>query len=187
MPNYLSFLRTGSGSDEIEIHLDGQAVEITIQRHWMGSDLKRYKLTCRQHTLSTSFGLFVVESVEGATGKDGAFEVITPDEEEMLLPLVIEYVMVSSSPVYVHDRSQLTMMRPLGYATWNDTFDLVLMVHDFEGRTEKQPMAEICYAIDKKKFAAWSEAAQARQAARESEDAQASLANWNAILGGKAK
>jgi hypothetical protein len=50
-------------------------------------------------------------------------------------------------------------MRPLGYATWNDEFDLVLMVHDIEGRTEQEPVAEICYAIDKKKLVAWSEEA----------------------------
>lgn len=103
----------------------------------------------------------------------------------MLLPLVIEYVTVLPSPVYAHDQSQLAMMRPLGYATWNDSFELVLMVHDFEGRAAKQPLAEICDALDKKKFAAWSDEAAAKQASREAADAEISLENWSRILGGK--
>jgi hypothetical protein len=187
MLKYLSYLHTGSGSDHVEIQIDEEAVEIRIRRRWMGSGLKRYKLTCRQHTLSASFGLFVVERVEAAIGEGGPFETITLTEEEILLPLVIEYVTVSSSPVFVHEQSQLVVMRPLGYATWNDSFEMVLMVHDFEGRAETQPIAEICDAIDKKKFVAWTEEAEARQAARESEDAQISLANWNSILGGNTK
>jgi hypothetical protein len=185
MPKYLSYLRTGSGSDEIEVQTEGPSAEISIRRHWMGSGLKRYKLACRQRALSASFGLFVVERIEAAFDEDGPFQTTTLDEEEILLPLVIEYVTVSASPVYVHDQSDLVMMRPLGYATWNDSFELVLMVHDFDGRTEKEPLADICDAIDKKKFAAWSEEMAARQAAREAADNESSLANWERILGGK--
>jgi hypothetical protein len=182
---YINYIQTGSGSDSIEVEIDRDAVEISIRRHWMGSGLKRYRLTCRRHELSTSFGLFVVERVESAFGKDTPFEVVTLDEAEMLLPLVIEYVIVPQSPVFVHDASAIAGMRPMGYATWNDEFDLVLMVHDIEGRTEQEPVADICYTIDKKKLVAWSEAAQARQSARAEADGERSLANWRSVLGGR--
>ena len=154
MPKYLSYLRTGSGSDEIEVRIEAPTAEISIRRHWMGSGLKRFKLTCRQHAISACFGLFVVERVDASVAEDSPYEFLTLDEDEMKLPLVIEYMTVAESPVYVHDQSELVMMRPLGYATWNDSFELVLMVHDFEGRATKPPLAEICDAIDKKKFAA---------------------------------
>src|SRR5207244_3568111 len=96
---------------------------------------------------------------EAGTRDGKPLEVVALDAEEMLLPLILEYVSVPQSPVYVHEASQLAMMRPLGYATWNDHFELLLMVHDFEGRAQKPPLLEICDAIDKKKFAAWTEEA----------------------------
>lgn len=185
MPKYLSYLQTGSGSDHIEIQIEGDIVEINVRRHWMGSGLTRYKLTCRRHALSGSFGLFTVESVEAAVGADASFSAVTVDEEQMLLPWVIEYVTVPSSPVYVHEQSQLVAMRPLGYATWHDSFELVLMVHDFEGRASQQPIADICDTLDKKKFTEWSAQAEKDHAERAAKDAETSLANCNAILGGK--
>jgi hypothetical protein len=124
----------------------------------------------------------VVERVEAATKDDGPFEVVTLDEEDMLLPLILEYVTVPQSPVYVHEASQLAMMRPLGYATWNDDFELVLMVHDFEGRAQKPPLTDLCDVLDKKKFAAWTKEAEERQAAREYADAERSLQLWKSIL-----
>lgn len=175
MLRYLNYLRTGSGSDEIALQIEDAAAEINIRRNWMGSGLQRYKLACRQQTLSTSFGLFVVERVEAAKGEDGPWEVVELDEEDALLPLVIEYVTVSTSPVYVHDHCQLAMIRPLGYASWNESFELVLMVHEFEDRATKWPLVDICDAIDKKKFVAWSEEMAAKRAAQEAADAETSL------------
>src|SRR5262249_30531328 len=151
----------------IEVQIEDDAVEISIRRHWMGSDTTRYKLKCRRYALSTAFGLFVLEHVEAAIGANASFSAVTLDEEEMLLPLVIEYVTVPSSPVYVHEQSQLVAMRPLGYATWNDSFELVLMIHDFEGRASQKLIADICDVLDKRKFAEWSAQAEKAQAARE--------------------
>lgn len=154
MAKFANYLRTNSGSDEIDIQIDDPRVEINIRRRWMGAGVKRYKLECRCHPLSDAFGLFIVERILLATGDESPFETLTIDEEEVLLPLVIEYVTVSTSPVYVHDASQFVVMQELGYATWNDSFQLVLMVHDFDGKVTAEPLSDICDAIDKKKFAA---------------------------------
>jgi hypothetical protein len=59
------------------------------------------------------------------------------------------------------------------------------MIHDFEGRATKQPLAENCDSIDKKKFAAWTEETAEKQKSQETADAETSLRNWNLILGGK--
>jgi hypothetical protein len=182
MRRYLHYLQTGSGSNRVDVQFGDEVVEVAIRMHWMGSGLKRYKLTCRHHRLSDSFGLFAVERVEAATEDDAPLEVIALNEEEMLLPLIIEYVTVPQGPVYVHEQSQLIMMRPLGYATWNDSFELVLMVYDFEGRAQEPPLSEICDVLDKKKFALWSEAMEAEQAARKRADFEKSAQMWKSIL-----
>jgi hypothetical protein len=153
MSDYLNFLRTGSGSDEIRICLNGDASQILIRRKWMGSEPKQYKLACRQHELSTDFGLLTVDRIEAAMGDSGPFELVALNEEEVLLPLVVEYAKVLPSPVYVHEESQLAAMAPLGYASWNESFDLILMVHDFDWRAESEPLTDICSALDKRKFA----------------------------------
>ncbi len=183
MQRYLHYLQTGSGSDRVEIQLDGEVAVIGINQCWMEMGPKQYRLTCGHRPRSEHYGLFVVERVEAAAGEDGALAGIELDEEAgMVLPLVIEYVTVPRSPVYVHGHSQLSTMRPLGSATWNDAFDLALMVHDFDGRAQEPPLTDICDALDKKKFALWTEAMEAEQAERERSDAEASLNLWRSIL-----
>jgi hypothetical protein len=186
MQRYLHYLRTGSGSDCVEIQLDDDVAVIAIRRHWMGMGLKRYRLACRHGALSDCYGRLTVERAEAAAGEDEPFEVIAFDDEEgILLPLVIEYLTVPRSPVHVPEHSQLTMMRPLGYATWNDSFELALMVYDFEGRAQGPTLSDICDALDKKKFALWSEEMEAERAARDRADSEASRDLWGSILRGQ--
>lgn len=185
MPKYMHYLRTGSGTTEVQLRLEPDSAELDILSHWMLTGLQRFKLSCRRVKHSDVFGALLVEQIEIATQEDGPFQALTLNEEELLLPLVIEYLTVPQCPVLVHDASQLIMMRQLGYATWNDFFDLVLMVHDFEWRAEKSPLLDICSAIDKKKFAEWTEEAQAKQAARERDDHEMSLWRWSAVWTGK--
>jgi hypothetical protein len=182
---YKGFLRTGSGSDEVEVLFGDEVSEITIRRHWMGTGLKRYKLTCRDQPLSSNYGVVVVERIESAAGADSHFEVAEVEEiegDELLLPLVIEYVTVPRSLVFIHGQSQLTMMRPLGYATGNDHFQLVLMIYDHEGRPQKSPLTDICDALDKKKLALWSDEAEAAQSAQECAESEAARQQWTSIL-----
>ena len=152
MTRYRHFLRTGSGSNSIDLTLDGAAGHVSIATRWMGEGLKQYKLACEHRSISDSFGLLVVQKIEAAIGEGASFEAIALDPEEVLLPLVIEYLRVPKAPVYVHEESQLAMMGPGGYASWNEHFELVLLVHDFEWRAESSPLKEICAVLDKRKL-----------------------------------
>jgi hypothetical protein len=156
MERFLYHFWTGCGSNRVELTIDGGSASLSVRTNWMGDGLKRYKLRCAHRALSPAFGVLVTEAIEVAVGTDAPFAPVTIDPEEFLLPLVIEYVRVPTSPVYVHDESQSVAAAPLGYAGWNETFEVALLVHDFEGRAESAPLAEICNTIDKVKLAAWT-------------------------------
>ena len=70
------------------------------------------------------------------------------DEEEMPLPLVIEYLRIAPSPVFIHGATSLALT---GSVT--PEFSLMLAVYDFDGRPEKGALREIYDHLDKKKLA----------------------------------
>jgi hypothetical protein len=156
MERFLYHFWTGCGSNRVVLTLAGDSANLRIRTNWMGEGLKRYNLRCGHRVLSPAFGVLVVEAIEAAVGNDAPFTPVTIDPEEFLLPLVIEYVRVPTSPVYVHEESQNVVAAPLGYAGWNETFEVALMVHDFEGRAQASPLAETCNTIDKVKLGAWA-------------------------------
>lgn len=156
MERFRHELWTGSGSDLVVLTLDGATADLNVQTCWMGPGLKRYRLRCGHRALSQSFGVLAVERVEASDGLGVPFAPVSVESEECLCPFVIEYVRVPASPAYVHEGSQLVDMAPLGYAGWNATFEVVLLVNDREGRPEPGPLAEVCNVIDKVKLAAWA-------------------------------
>jgi len=152
MARYRHFLKTGSGSNSIDLACDETAAELNITTRWMGDGEKRYRLECEHRGLSDSFGLLIVQRLEAAIGEGVSLQPVALDPEEILLPLVIEYLRVPKTPVYVHEESQFVMMQPAGYAEWNEHFELVLLVHDYEWRAQSSPLIDICEALDKRKL-----------------------------------
>jgi hypothetical protein len=70
------------------------------------------------------------------------------DEEQMPLPLVVEYLRVPPSPVFVHGATSLAFT---GSVT--PEFSLMLAVYDYDGRPEDGVLREIYDHLDKKKLA----------------------------------
>jgi hypothetical protein len=166
MRRYRHFLRTGSGSNSIDLALDDTAGQLRITTLWMGEGQKQYKLGCELRSISDCFGLLVIQTIDAAIGEGASFESVALDPEEVLLPLVIEDLRVPKTPVYVHEESQLVMMPPAGYASWNEHFELVLLVHDFEWRAESSPLKEICGVLDKRKLEQHTEVEEQKRGSR---------------------
>src|SRR5262249_2555000 len=94
-------LRTGAEVETIDLWLDGGRGRIEVSYAAMGIPARGYRLVCAHRVLSPDFGVLEVERAEARRGKSG-FEPVELDGEETLLPLVVEYLRVAPSPVFVH-------------------------------------------------------------------------------------
>jgi hypothetical protein len=151
---YTGFLHTGSGSDQVVLTVDGEAAHIAIRSRWMGLDVPlRCELRLTHHRFDERHGVLTVNTAATAPDDDADTQPLPElTDEDALLPLTVEYLRVPDAKVYVHPESMLATMRPAGYATVNERFDLLLLVHD-EGWPEGPVWEHIRFRLDKAKLA----------------------------------
>jgi hypothetical protein len=147
MEQYRYELHTGCEVEIIDLRLDGRRGWLDVSYAGMGIPARGYRLTCRHRRLSPAFGILEVERTEVRRGQDG-FAPVELEEEEMPLPLVIEYLRIAPSPVFVHGATSLALTGSI-----TPEFSLMLAVYDYDGRPEKGVLREIYDHLDKKKLA----------------------------------
>jgi hypothetical protein len=141
-------LHTGCGAEVIDLWLDGSRGRIEVASAAMGEPGRGYRLSCAHQPLSPGFGILEVEQAE-ARAAEADFAPVELDEEQMLLPLIVEYLRVPPSPVFVHGASSLAFKGSI-----TPEFSLMLAVYDYDGRPEDGALREIYDHLDKKKLAA---------------------------------
>jgi len=99
-------LLSGCEVEVIDLWLDGPQGRIEVSYAAMGIPGRGYRLTCTHQPLSPGFGILEVERAEGRVAESD-FAPVELDEEQMPLPLVVEYV-------WYGDRRQRWCGRPAG-------------------------------------------------------------------------
>jgi hypothetical protein len=153
---YEGFLWTGSGSERVTLELGADRARIVIEYRWMAQDdvPARCELRFRHRPGDNWHGrLELVDAAIAAEEKGGLVSVPELSDQDALLPLVVEYLRVPPTPVHVHPESQLVLMRPSGYAGWNDHYQLLLFMDDLEGWPEEAPWEHVRTRLDKAKLA----------------------------------
>jgi hypothetical protein len=128
-------LWTGSGSTRATLQFEASGdIECELHMRWMGSDEHLYHLSGRYEQLSGSYGRIFIRQItvqritrfpRPATPAESTTEEVDPFA--LGTDLMYEYLKAARSPVLYHPGEDLTLMRPLGYAGWNEHFDLVLI------------------------------------------------------------
>ena len=148
MEHFRYELHTGSEVEVIDLWLDGPRGRIQVAYAAMGVPRRTYRLTCAHQPLSPGFGILEVERAEKRAA-EGEFAPLELEEEQLPLPLVVEYLRVPPSPVFVHGASSMAFKGSI-----SPEFSLMLAVYDYDGRPEDGALREIYDHIDKKKLAA---------------------------------
>jgi hypothetical protein len=122
---YTHFLSTGSGSNQIELVLsDDDKVAIEIAANWMGLGKHHYRLSGSHRSLSSNYGWLDIELVEHSEQPDQ----YTPLNVSVVgIKVICEYFKIPTSPNLEHPED-LGEMQQLGYANWNETFDLLVIL-----------------------------------------------------------
>lgn len=131
---YQHTLWTGSGSNKATLKvLDNGDVEIEFKMHWMGSGRWNYYLYGKHEAISAFYGWIRIQEVNAAESPVVGPEMSrgTIHIEALGVELIYEYVKIASSPVFQHPQQDLSMMVSLGYAGWNESFDLLLLTNTF--------------------------------------------------------
>ncbi|MBO0793540.1 MAG: hypothetical protein J2P36_21680 [Ktedonobacteraceae bacterium] len=175
---YQHELWTGSGSTKASLQFQEPGdIECELHMRSMGADECHYHLTGRYERLSDTYGRIFIQqiSVQCVDRASSGAQSSPPSEkkaEEVDLTtlgtdLIYEYIKVDRSPVFYHPDEDLTLMSPLGYAGWNEFFDLLLITDPFIVQTvdtfndaEEAPderlqghWRNVVYVLDKLKFA----------------------------------
>lgn len=108
---------------------------------------ERLELRCTHRARAGHHGVLELTAVS----VDGV-DVPMPAGDDALLPLVVEYLRVPSTSVYLHPQSPLADMGPLGYAEWTQRFDLLLLVVEDYAWPETEPWTHIRETLDKAKL-----------------------------------
>jgi len=128
---YTHSLSTGSGSTTIDLLLNDDAtVVVQIASNWMGIGKHSYELSGTYKVISPAHGWLLIDAVKHK------FTVNDQEQEEKLAvaiiskkAIIVEYFKISPSP-YLENPDDLGSMQQLGYANWNETFDLLLIVQN---------------------------------------------------------
>lgn len=151
-PRYVGYLRTGSGSQEVLLELGTDTAQITVLNRWPGQHEvpARCELRFRHRVISDRHGwLELVDAAAAATAEDELLPLPALSDDEVLLPLIVEYLRLPETTTFIHPGSTLHVMRAGGYAEWNDVFELLLLVNDPEGWPTSQPWPYLQDCIDK--------------------------------------
>lgn len=147
MEHFRYELHTGSEFEVIDLWLDGPRGKVEVAYAAMGVPCRGYRLTCAHKAFSPGFGILEVEHAE-TRAAEGEFAPVELDEEQMPLPLVVEYLRIPPSPVFVHGATSLAFKGSI-----TREFSLMLAVYDYDGRPEAGALREIYDHLDKKKLA----------------------------------
>lgn len=147
MDHFRYELRTGCEVEAIDLWLNGAQGRIEVAYAAMGVPARGYRLTCAHQPLSPDFGVLEVERAELRT-PEHEFFLIELDDEQFPHPLVVEYLRVPLSPVFIHGGTSLAFS-----GTVTSKFTLMLAVYDLDGRPEHGALREIYDHLDKKKLA----------------------------------
>lgn len=148
MQRFDSFLATGSGSGSVELDLDTDTATVRLRSRWMGVDRpERFELRFGHRARTGHHGILELT----AATADGV-AVPMPTGDDALLPLVVEYLRVPSTSVYLHPQSPLADMGELGYAEWTQRFDLLLLVVEGYAWPEDEPWTQLRETLDKAKL-----------------------------------
>src|SRR5262249_44271804 len=118
---------------------------------WMGQDElpRRCELHWTRQRLDVHHGVLTLTAAASAPDDDAdARSLPELTDEDAILPLTVEYLQVPSTQQYVHPGSMLAAMGPAGYATYNDSFTVLLLVCD-EGWPEDPVWEHIRFRLDK--------------------------------------
>jgi len=155
---YEAFLSTGSGSDRCTLEFAADTVRGVLRTRWMMQDDAipvRCELRFAHQRTDPRHGLLEVMRVAIAGDDDTELTPVPiPSDDDALLPLTVEYLRMPPTVVHVHRESQLAAMRPMGFADWNEEFELLLLVDDTDGGWPDEPLwTHIRTHLDKAKLA----------------------------------
>jgi len=167
---YKHHLWTGSGWREVILAFtDDDTALVEYDGRSMGNNPLRYRLHWHHDKFSDTYGVLRLRSLEryesldsdATTAVDLATIVLDADTPDELLPLYsdisFEYIRLPHGVVWIADDPGLEEMRAMGYARWNDTFDLITFFHFsaayLEGKLEGTDLGNLISGLDKTKFA----------------------------------
>lgn len=140
-------MRSGCEIETIDLWVGGARGRIEVSYAAMGIPGRSYRLTCAHRLLSPAFGILEVEQAEvRIAGSD--FAQLELDGEQIPLPLVVEYLRIPPSPVFVHGATSLALTGSI-----TPEFSLMLAIYDYDGRPQHGALKEIYDHLDKKKLA----------------------------------
>jgi hypothetical protein len=146
---YVHWISTGSGSNNVALHFhEGDSAEILVNTNWMGAGKHDAIFVCQHLPQSPTYGVLQVKTI-----KEDDIEI---DFSALDTIPIYEYIKTPESKDYLHKDDALTLMRSQGYATWNETFDLVLMLNAFVDTAiasiEDEKLSTLFRRLDKLKF-----------------------------------
>jgi hypothetical protein len=123
---------TGSGSNHIELHLNDDATAtIQLVSNWMGLGKHHYDYSGTHKIISPVHGWILIDSLKHQDVSNNqpveSFHVSLIERKEIIL----EYFKIASSP-YLEAPSELGAMKDAGYADWNESFELLLILQSFD-------------------------------------------------------
>jgi hypothetical protein len=129
-------LKTGAGRHNYEVvFYDGDAAEIVVDYVYMGIDRHRYHLYGTRRAISDSYGWIRIDRIEKAAPVPNSDSPQSLDISDFEGNILFEYYHISRTPFHQHPHDMLTMMQPMGYADWQEYFEVVLVLHPFAEET----------------------------------------------------
>lgn len=130
---FTHFISTGSGRTTIELSFnDDLSAVFHIDSKWMGLGQHIYEFTGKHKIISPAYGWILLSALKHQTTVDNQEEIenisISLIEKKEIM---LEYFKIPTSP-YLENPADLGFMQEMGYANWNETFDLLVILQDFD-------------------------------------------------------
>jgi hypothetical protein len=156
---YKSYLWTGSGSYEIILSFfEDNITHLVYTSGWMGRDKQKYLFRCKNEALSQAHGVLRVQAleVENNSGDVTNFEfdehVDEGTDERPNKVIFFEYFKLPQREEYIIHDNVLAEMRAMGYAGWNEKFDMFLLSLFTLGLSEQSEIGGVVRSLDKTKL-----------------------------------
>ena len=151
---------TGSGSNTAELtFFERDRAAIVFTSDWMGVRKEQSTFSCTVHPLTPTHGLVRVLTIEGqdqqklyravpfpAKGEESDLSV-EPDTE-----ILYEYLILQAAEEHVQVDRVVLEISQMGYAGWNETFDLLLLLRILKNVSEEARAHKIATTLDKLEF-----------------------------------